>query len=657
MQKFNQLFLAFLTIATFITCTSTAKQRPEGGWLWKISGNGLSHPSYLFGTYHGTYDILYQYTDSIPELHQASNACSQFAGESETTSKPTPAQVGAAIKLPKDTTYADLLNKEDFHFLDSIVRQSLKSPLNKVYIKPNFLALILGEIEKGKKLVDTGYSQSRIDSMKSQVMDIALEKKAKEKGLTIVGLEGIFDAFVSEKSNLDLIAVKVLRRDCPDFLFPLKMMEIDGETEIRYELTDGVRFCYMPTQMKKREFIELLINLLQPFKACSDWFLDYHNFVLDENYILVGKNEQSVKYIYVPTKSQTNSDQEIMSFFAGLILKMDIKDDQSYTVDLLRVIKSPNANLMTLLEHLQKDQVEKKAAPAALAKPAEDHMKKIVSFVQDIPEKMAEKKEKQESALAEKVKAREQGTRPGVSAGVYGKSDEENRLINNLFGDDEPDKKKDKKKKEKLPKEKAPKEKGAGLFGFLKGKKKEEEEPEDLLAGYKKAAEPEKVEFVPKWESMPAPKPVSAPSRNEDTVEAYRSYSQEGDGDDSTAIAGDGELDDNRVIRLRLEDCAGCTCPKFIEIDLRKGHATIGRMDKNGEPCSDYNFEAAVSFVSRRHFRIEPSGNEWQIIDIGSSNGTIVSGENLTPNMPHTLKRNDTIMIVCKKRFMIYRVC
>ena len=38
MQKFNQLFLAFLTIAIFITCTSTAKQRPEGGWLWKISG-------------------------------------------------------------------------------------------------------------------------------------------------------------------------------------------------------------------------------------------------------------------------------------------------------------------------------------------------------------------------------------------------------------------------------------------------------------------------------------------------------------------------------------------------------------------------------------------------------------------------------------------
>ena len=170
--------------------------------------------------------------------------------------------------------------------------------------------------------------------------------------------------------------------------------------------------------------------------------------MLDENYILVGKNEQSVKYIYVPTKSQTNSDQEIISFFAGLILKMDIKDDQSYTVDLLRVIKSSNANLMTLLEHLQKDHVEKKAAPLAPPKPAEDHMKKIVSFVQDIPEKMAEKKEKQEPVKAEKkTPVREQGTRPGISSGAYGKSDEENRLINNLFGDDEPDKKKDRKRR------------------------------------------------------------------------------------------------------------------------------------------------------------------------------------------------------------------
>ena len=82
-----------------------------------------------------------------------------------------------------------------------------------------------------------------------------------------------------------------------------------------------------------------------------------------------------------------------MSFFGGLILKMNVPAmSQSYTVDLLRVIKSPNANLMTLLGNIfQKDHVEKKRASGS-AKPTEDHMKKIVSFVQDIPEKWQRRK-------------------------------------------------------------------------------------------------------------------------------------------------------------------------------------------------------------------------------------------------------------------------
>ena len=111
MQKFNQLFLAFLTIAIFITCTSIAKQRPEGGWLWKISGNGLSHPSYLFGTYHGSPHILYGYVDSIPGFRQALDACSQYVGEVAYSNDST--SFFSNAKLPAGTTYHDLLNEED----------------------------------------------------------------------------------------------------------------------------------------------------------------------------------------------------------------------------------------------------------------------------------------------------------------------------------------------------------------------------------------------------------------------------------------------------------------------------------------------------------------------------------------------------------------
>ena len=51
------------------------------------------------------------------------------------------------------------------------------------------------------------------------------QKKAKEKGLTIVGLEGIFDAFVSEKSNLKKEAdelISDLRED--DEISPLSFV-------------------------------------------------------------------------------------------------------------------------------------------------------------------------------------------------------------------------------------------------------------------------------------------------------------------------------------------------------------------------------------------------------------------------------------------------
>ncbi len=48
-----------LTIITFflalITITSTAQTKSEEnpGWLWEISGNGITEKSYLFGTCHG----------------------------------------------------------------------------------------------------------------------------------------------------------------------------------------------------------------------------------------------------------------------------------------------------------------------------------------------------------------------------------------------------------------------------------------------------------------------------------------------------------------------------------------------------------------------------------------------------------------------------
>ena len=66
---------------------------------------------------------------------------------------------------------------------------------------------------------------------------------------------------VSDESVLDEIAVKVVKQDAPDFLLPVKMINIDGLMEIRYEIGDGIRLSYMDERMSKKDFLTLLENI------------------------------------------------------------------------------------------------------------------------------------------------------------------------------------------------------------------------------------------------------------------------------------------------------------------------------------------------------------------------------------------------------------
>lgn len=59
--------ITFLLLLS-ISLTSCAKTKQETGLLWKISGNNLEEPSYLFGTHHL---VPVSYLDSIDGLDEA----------------------------------------------------------------------------------------------------------------------------------------------------------------------------------------------------------------------------------------------------------------------------------------------------------------------------------------------------------------------------------------------------------------------------------------------------------------------------------------------------------------------------------------------------------------------------------------------------------
>lgn len=195
---YKNLVSVLVLFFAFLSCSFSSQKDLEGGVLWEISGNGLEKPSYLLGTWHGTFDILYSYVDSIPGFQKAFDACTQYVGEAENIDNMEEFISSFDPKLPRDTSYTNLLDEPEYSFLDSVLVSRMNVPLDKMYLKPAFLALVLRQLEEQAKLVKAGYSQGQIDSMRTQVMDVVLYTSAKDKQYNVLGLETI-------KEQLDML--------------------------------------------------------------------------------------------------------------------------------------------------------------------------------------------------------------------------------------------------------------------------------------------------------------------------------------------------------------------------------------------------------------------------------------------------------------------
>ena len=76
----------------------------------------------------------------------------------------------------------------------------------------------------------------------------------------------------------------------------------------------------------------------------------------------------------------------------------------------------------------------------------------------------------------------------------------------------------------------------------------------------------------------------------------------------------------------------------------------LGRFDRYYGTSIAYTldltpYNAMELGVSRRHCRISLIHNQLVVSDLGSSNGTYVSGRRLMPNQPYTLKKDDELVV------------
>lgn len=185
MKNLVATFFALILFVAATTLTAQNETKYDNALLWKVSGNGLSKPSYILGTHHLAH---VSYVDSIPGLRSAMDATEQTVGEllmSDQTAMQ--AKLQQAAMMPAGESYAALLSPDDYSKLDDGLKKLFGVGLSQFgQLKPGMLSMLY---------TITLYTKfyPEFNPMAHEAIDGYVQRIATEKGKSVVGLETVED--------------------------------------------------------------------------------------------------------------------------------------------------------------------------------------------------------------------------------------------------------------------------------------------------------------------------------------------------------------------------------------------------------------------------------------------------------------------------------
>jgi uncharacterized protein YbaP (TraB family) len=220
--------------------------------LWKVSGRGLKHPSYLFATHNL---ISIQFLDSVPGLFKAFNECDLVVAEVVMNNIDATAKIQQAAIMPNQTRINDLLNEDQSKLLDLELKSVMKFGLKDVSILNPSLILSMYEMEIYKKL--TGFTDDKQSESYFQLV-------AAEKGMKIVGLETVQQQIAvlygigSLERQADILVESIQRKtNILNEMIQLNKLYKAGKIDDFVELSKGPDNI---TDMTEEEYAKLVDN-------------------------------------------------------------------------------------------------------------------------------------------------------------------------------------------------------------------------------------------------------------------------------------------------------------------------------------------------------------------------------------------------------------
>ena len=209
MKKIYAFVISFISIASFA--------QNESALLYKISGNGITQPSYIFGTIHISCDAKLE-----PSAIKALDATSQMYLELDMDDPDLQKNMLKLMNMRNGTTISSLISKEDYEILDSFVMAKMNVSLSLFNSYKPFLL---------NSMFLTTLLECKPQYIENELVRISTQQKEPVFGLeTVVDQMSIFDLipyqlqaeelvksikanFKDDKIELDLLLKAYAKKD------------------------------------------------------------------------------------------------------------------------------------------------------------------------------------------------------------------------------------------------------------------------------------------------------------------------------------------------------------------------------------------------------------------------------------------------------------
>jgi uncharacterized protein YbaP (TraB family) len=230
-------------ITTLILSFVVKAQDLEKNLLWKISGNGLEKPSYLFGTMHAVCEINFD-----DDIKKALEETSQMYLEIDMDDPKLQATMMKGMMMKDGVTMSSLMTEEEVTLVETFLKENISVSLKMV--------------DKFKPFMITSMFIPKLLGCPMQSIEMELVKIAKEQKEEVHGLETIED----QLAVFDKIPYKI---QVEELVKTAKDNSIKDKDELKRMLA-----------VYESEDIEAMLDLMD--ESENKMYADFDDILLDD---------------------------------------------------------------------------------------------------------------------------------------------------------------------------------------------------------------------------------------------------------------------------------------------------------------------------------------------------------------------------------------